>query len=249
MLSGTDRHPEGGAVPRSIEALVDEQVRRWQLLRQKKEAEGRPPVITLTGQHGAHGDELSRRIASELGFDHFDREIIHLIAESAHLSERVVAALDQKRREVLTGWLVGFGREHTFSPAEYRYHLARVVGAIAQQGRAVILGRGANILLGDAALRVLAVAPLETRVRAVMEEEGLSEPAARRRIEAVEADRHAFILTHYRCEFGDPTAFDLVVNTAALGLGGASVVARAALAEKQRRVKPAGPWTRHSRTG
>ncbi len=234
---------------RSIEALVDEQVRRWQLLRREKEAEGRPPVITVTGQHGAHGDELSRRLASELGFDHFDREIIHLIAESAHLSERVVAALDQKRRDVLTGWLVGFGREHTFSPAEYRYHLARVVGAIAQQGRAVILGRGANILLRDAALRVLAVSPLEMRVRAVMEEEGLSERDARRRIEAVEADRHAFMLTHYRSEFGDPTAFDLVVNTADLGLGGASTVVRAALAEKQDRARPAGPWSTSVKIG
>jgi cytidylate kinase len=136
---------------------------------------------------------------------------------------------------VLADWLVGFGREHTFSPAEYRYHLARVVGAIAQQGGAVILGRGANILLGESALRVLAVAPLEERVRVVMEKEGLSDGNARRRIAAVEADRHAFILTHYRAEFGDPTSFDLVVNTAALGLGGASAVVRAALAAKQGR--------------
>jgi cytidylate kinase len=230
-------------VPRSINALVEEQVRRWQLLSPRKETEGRPPVITVTGQHGAHGDELARQLASKLEFDHFDREIIHLIAESAHLSERVVAALDQKRRDVLTGWLVGFRREHTFSPAEYRYHLARVVGAIAQQGRAVILGRGANILLGDAALRVLAMAPFETRVQAVMEDEGLSEREARRRIEAVEADRHAFILTHYRSQFGDPTAFDLAVNTAALGVDGASSVVQAALAEKQERTEPAGPWS------
>jgi len=222
-------------VSRSIEALVDEQVRRWQLLRRKKEDERRPPVITVTGQHGAHGDELSRTLASDLGFDHFDREIIHLIADSAHLSERMVAALDQKRRAVLTDWLVGFRREHTLSPREYRYHLARVVGAIAQQGKAVILGRGANILLKDDALRVLAVAPLQDRVRAVMQEEGLGERDARRRIEAVEADRHAFILTHYRSEFGDPAAFDLVVNTAALGLDGASAVVRAALVAKQLR--------------
>jgi cytidylate kinase len=236
-------------VPRSIETLVEEQVRRWQLLRRKKEAEEKPPVVTVTGQHGAHGDELSRRLASDLGFDHFDREIIHLIADSARLSERVVAALDQKKREVLAGWLVGFGREHAFSPADYRYHLARVIGAIAQQGRAVILGRGANILLRGTALRVLAVAPFETRVRAVMEDEGLSERDARRRIEAVEADRHAFILMHYRSEFGEPTAFDLVVNTGDLGIDGASTVAQAALSAKLSRVQTAGPWPTHARFG
>jgi hypothetical protein len=235
-------------VSRSIETIVDEQVRRWQLLRRKKPAEERPPVITVTGQHGAHGDELAKKLAADLGFDAFDREIIHLISESAQLSERMVAALDQKKREVLADWLVGFRREHTLSPAEYRYHLARVVGTIAQQGKAVILGRGANILLGASALRVLAVAPLEDRVRAVREEEELSDREARRRIAAVEADRHAFILTHYRAEFGDPASFDLVVNTAALGLEGASAVVRTALDEKQGRRTPPGPFSRGART-
>jgi cytidylate kinase len=216
---------------RSIEAIVEEQVRRWQLSRQKPEGAKSRPVITVTGQHGARGDELSQRLASELGFDHFDREIIHRVAESAHLSEQVVASMDGKKRELLTDWLAAVASRSYLSPAEYRYHLAHVIGAIAHQGGAVILGRGAHLLLGPGeALRVLAVAPLEDRVRIVMEHEGLSERDARRRIVEVEADRHAFILMHYHAEFADPTAFDLVVNTAALGLDGASAAIRAALA-------------------
>jgi cytidylate kinase len=215
---------------RSIEAIVDEQVRRWQLLRQKPKGVKARPVITMTGQHGAQGDELSRRLASELGFDHFDREIIHRVAESAHLSERVVASMDQKKRELLTDWLAAVASRNYLSPAEYRYHLAHVIGAIAHQGGAVILGRGAHLLLRREALRVLAVAPLEDRVRTVMESEGLTQRDARRRIEEVETDRHAFILTHYHAEFADPTAFDLVVNTASLGLDGACAAVRAALA-------------------
>jgi cytidylate kinase len=82
---------------------------------------------------------------------------------------------------------------------------------------------------------VLAVAPLKDRVRTVMEAEGLSERDARRRIIEVEADRHAFILMQYHAEFADPSAFDLVVNTAALGLDGASAAVRAALAAMRRR--------------
>jgi cytidylate kinase len=226
---------------RSIDALVDEQVRRWQLLRQKHESVEARPVVTVTGQHGARGDELSRQLASELGFDQFDREIIHRIAESAHLSERVVASVDGKKRELLTDWLAALASRNYLSPAEYRYHLAHVIGAIAQQGGAVILGRGAHLLLGPGeALRVLAVAPLEDRVRTVMESEGLSERDARRRIVEVEADRQAFILMHYHSEFAEPTAFDLVVNTATLGLDGASAAIRAALATWRARPRPLG---------
>ena len=215
---------------RSIEAIVDEQVRRWELLRHKPKGVKARPVLTVTGQHGAQGDELSRQLATELGFDHFDREIIHRVSESAHLSERVVASMDMKKRELLTDWLAAVASRNYLSPAEYRYHLANVIGAIAHQGGAVILGRGANLLLRGEALRVLAVAPLEDRVRTVMEAEGLSERDARRRIVEVESDRHAFILMHYHAEFADPTAYDLVVNTAALGLDGSTAAIRAALA-------------------
>jgi cytidylate kinase len=234
-------------VSRSIEALVDEQVRRWNLERRGKERTEVRPVVTLTGQHGARGDELARRLAKELGFDHFDRELVHLIAESAHLSDRVVATLDGKKREMLADWLAGFASRNYLSSAEYRYHLAHVIGAIAQQGGAVILGRGAHLLLGEQALRVLAIAPLADRVRTVMAEEGLDERAARRRIEEVESDRHAFILMHYHAEFADPTAFDLVVNTAALGLDGSTAAIRGALeARRASRAKkaPSGPSAR-----
>jgi cytidylate kinase len=231
---------------RSIEALVDEQVRRWELLRRNpKEAKTRP-VITVTGQHGARGDELSRQLASQLGFDHFDREIIHRVAESAKLSDRVVAAVDMKKRELLTDWLAAFASENYLSPAEYRYHLAHVIGAIAHQGGAVIVGRGAHRLLKGQALRVLAVAPLQDRVHTVVESEGLSERDARRRIEEVEADRHAFILMHYHAEFSDPTAYDLVVNTAELGLDGAIPAIRAALAKWQPRADR--QWTEARKT-
>lgn len=218
-------------MPRSMEALVDEQVRRWEVLRQKPElVHKNRPVITVTGQHGAHGDELAQLLARELGFDHFDREILHRIAESAHLSERVVASVDGKKRELLTDWLAALASRTYLSPTAYRYHLARVIGAIAQQGGAVILGRGAHLLLQHGeAFRVLAVAPLEDRVRSVMDAEKLSERDARERVEEVDAERRAFILMHYHCEFLEPSAFDLVVNTAALGLEGALAAVRSTL--------------------
>ena len=95
----------------------------------------------------------------------------------------------------------------------------------------MILGRGAHLLLGSGeALRVLAVAPFQDRVRSVIDGEGLSEREAQDRVEEVDANRRAFILTHYRSELIDPAAFDLVVNTAALGLEGSLETIRAALA-------------------
>ena len=215
---------------RSIEALVDEQARRWQLVRQERHEEAARPVLTVSRQHGAGGGEVARKLAEDLHLDLFDREIIQRIAESTHLSERVVASLDEKNKELLTDWLAAISSRSYLSPAEYRYHLSRTVGAVAHHGGAVILGRGAHLILGQGkALRVLVVAPVETRVRTLMEREGLAEREARRRIVAVEADRKAFLMKHFHADFADPATFDLVVNTAVLGIEGACGTIRAAL--------------------
>jgi cytidylate kinase len=215
---------------RSIEVLVDEQARRWQLFRQERRQEERRPVITVSRQHGAGGETVARKLAAGLGLDVFDREIIQRIAESTHLSQRIVESLDEKDRELLTDWLAALSSRTYLGSVEYRYHLARLVGAVAHHGGAVILGRGAHLILGRGeALRVFVVAPLEARVRTVMEREGTSEREARHRIVAVESDRRAFLLKHFHADFSDPATFDLVVNTAALGAEGACGAIRAAL--------------------
>jgi cytidylate kinase len=225
---------------RSIEALVEEQARRFAIRRTESPHEARQPTVTVARMHGARGDALARRVAEQLGFVLFDQELLHRVAESAQLSDRVVSALDERDRELLTSWLAGFASRSYITPAEYRYHLAKVVGAIAHQGGAVIVGRGAHLILDqETALRVLAVAPLDVRVRNVMEEEGLAEREARRRVVEVEADRRAYLMKQFHAEFADATGFDLVVNTAALGVEGAANVVAHALV--QRGVSPKVP--------
>ncbi len=214
---------------RTIDAIVEEQAHRWQLRREERTAEAHRPVVTVSRLHGARGGEVARALAHELRLDLFDREIIQRIAESTHLSERVVASLE-KDREVLTDWLASIATSNYLSPVEFRYHLSRVVGALARHGGAVILGRAAHLVLGPGgALRVLVVAPLEARVRTVAERDGVDEREARRRIVSVEADRKAFLMKHFHAEFADPFTFDIVVNTAVLGVAGACAAIRTAV--------------------
>ena len=176
-------------------------------------------MLTVSRQHGAGGGEVVKTLARDLGLEVFDKEIIQQIAESTHLSERVVGALDDKKREMLTEWLSGMASHSYLSAVEYRYQLTRVVGAVAHHGGAIILGRGAHLILGQGeALRVLVVAPLESRIATIMKREGIGERDARRQIQVVEADRKAFLMKHFHTEFEDPTHFDLVVNTSVLGI-------------------------------
>ena len=217
-------------LPRSIEQIVEDQARRWAHVGHPESPAPPRPVVAVSRQHGASGGEVARRLALELGLDFFDREIITEIAQSAHLSARVVSTLDEKDRGVLTDWLAAVASDTYLSPATYRTHLTRLVEVIATHGGAVILGRGAHLILqGARALRVLVVAPLEARIAEVSRREGTAEATARQRITEVEAERRAFLARHFHVDSSDLSVFDIVVNTGVLGVAGAVAAARAAV--------------------
>ena len=220
-------------LPRSIETLVDQQARRWQLVREARTSAATAPVVTISHQHGAGGAEVVRRLAQELDLDVFDREIVSEIAESTHLSERVVATLDERARAWLADWLQSLATHDFLSQSEYRYQLTRVVGAIARHGGAIIVGHGAHLVLGEGeALRVQLVAPLSARVDAVRRRSGRPEREARREVEAVEAGRRAFVMQHFHVDLEDPARFDMILNTARLGTAGSVAAIRGALATR-----------------
>jgi len=214
---------------RSIETLVEEQGRRFWLGRRER-SEARRPVITLSRQHGSGGEEVARRLADQLGLDLFDRELLHQIAQNAHLRDQAVRLLDERDRPLIDEWLAPFAGELYLTHYEYLHHLIAIVTGICRRGGAVVVGRGAHLLIPPGeALRVLVVAPLEARVAAVACAEGVDERTARARIEDVEARRRAFLRQYFRAEADDPRHFDLVVNTTAVGVEGAVAAARGAL--------------------
>jgi hypothetical protein len=167
-----------------------------------------------------------------MGLRYYDREILTRIAHETHLSERAVTPLDERDdRSLLGDWLAPLisGPPH-LSPYDYIHVLTQVVDAIGLAGGAVILGRGAHLLLKpEQAFRVGVVAPLEMRVATVSRREGLDEAAARRRVAQVDEERKAFVRRCFHFDASDPSVFDLLVNTGALGVDGATAAICAAV--------------------
>jgi cytidylate kinase len=226
--------------PRTMEQLVEDQARRWGLPRARPPEEHRAPVVTMSRQHGAGGSEVARRLCEDLRVDLVDHEIIRRIARSTRLSERAVEELDEKDRQTLADWLMALADPRHLDPVGYRSHLTHLVRAIARTGGAVIVGRGAHLILGaQDALRVLVVAPMPRRVEAVVRREGLSERGARERIAQVDGEREAFLRRHFHAAFADPTLFDLVVNTGNMGVAAAVTTIEAALARRPALSAPA----------
>ncbi len=223
----------------SVEKLVEEHVRKWEILRRKKKQEVPEPVITVSRLPGSGGRLIVRKIADEMDFDLFDSEIVQKIAESARVSSAIVETLDEKGRSAVEDWLSALVNDRYFWDEGFVKHLAKVLNVIGKHGKAVILGRGASFILPPAeCVRVLVLAPFEVRIQNIIREFSASAEEARRRVMRTESDRKAFIRKYFHTEMTDPTHFDLVLNTEFISIDGALEIIKAAWNTKRARLSP-----------
>lgn len=198
---------------RSLDKIVEEQIKRWQVDQKKKYKKPIRPVITVSRLPGAGGRSLAKKLAEDLKIDLFDSAIVEEIAKNSKVSLRIVQTLDEQDRSIFDDWIQALGENHMWS-YEYLEHLTRVVGGIGAHGHAIIVGRGASYILPtEVCLRVLVVAPLQTRINNVIKAYGVSESEAKRRIIRTESDRKAFIRKYFNADMTDPMNYDLVINT------------------------------------
>ena len=205
---------------RSIEQLVDEQVKKWGFDHRSKSAQ--PPavtMVTLSRDPGSGGKLIAQGIAEALGFDMFHQNVIHEMAKSAQVSSRMLESLDERGLSMLDDWVSSVVFKKHLWPDEYLQHLLKVIGTIGRHGRAVMVGRGANFILPpETTFRLRIIAPREFRVQKVAQEFDIPVKDAERRILKTESDRQAFIRKYFHSEIADPNNYDMVINTATISL-------------------------------
>jgi len=216
---------------RSIEQIVEDQVQQWQRLKsQKKEQAPGVSVITLSRQCGSEGTQLGERLAQELGFNFFDREVIQEIAKSAKISDRLLGTLDEKGLNMVEETIAAAINERHLWPDQFLRHLMKVIGAIGRHGRAVIVGRGANFALpADANLRIRVIAPLDRRVQNISKRLSMSYDEAHKLVLKTDADRRSFSRKYFYADISDPLHYDLIINMDRLQMPNAVNTVKSAL--------------------
>jgi cytidylate kinase len=133
-------------------------------------------VITISRLYGSGGHALAERLAKDLGYTLWDKEIIKQVAERGNVStgevkgferyggSRLMRLLDKL---VTTDYITRLSRSEIGILNEKRYVelVQEIVTEIYVQDNAVILGRGAQFILADkpGAMHVLLVAGDEWR--------------------------------------------------------------------------------------
>lgn len=192
------------------------------------------PVVTIRGQRGSGAPEIGRLVADKLHIDYVDREIMEQVAKRLTSTEQDVkskemppSSLVEKLAESFSRYgAVGvgpMGSQVPYLPAweiplddnQYLIGLESVIKELAASNSIVIRGRGSQFILKDypGSLHILTVAPLELRVKRVMEEMNLDEDAAKKEIARFDSSRREFIKRYFKADLNDPVNHDIVINT------------------------------------
>ena len=201
-------------------------------------------VITIRGQLESGAPEVGKQIADRLQADYVDREIIAEVAVRLQRQEQEViekemppSTLIGRIAEALgRGYAFGDGMAGAYLPVgkiplndnRYLRALESVVREVARSRSKplVILGRGSQFILKDypGIFHVLAVAPLEVRVKRVMQSLNLDQEAARQEITRYDNTLREFFKRYFKAEPEEPVYYDLVVNTGRFSFQGAASI-------------------------
>jgi cytidylate kinase len=218
--------------PRSIQKIIEDQFKKW-LADQPKKGDNslNMPVLTISREPGSGGSIVARKVAKDLGLDLFHQEVVHEMAKSAKISERLFSTLDEKGLNTLENWILSLVDSRHLWPDKYLEHLMKVIGTIGKHDRSLIVGRGANFILSpESCFRVRVIAPFGNRVKHASDTFRVPAKEAKRRIIRTESERKAFVRKYFNADISAPENYDMVVNTGTMSIEKAAKTIAFALA-------------------
>jgi cytidylate kinase len=165
-------------------------------------------VIAMTQEMATLGKDVALGVAEALGLQLVRHEVGDMVAGRMQVKKALIRRIREGKAGKLEKWAAD---EKTIS-----IFTAEEVLDLAVKGGVLIRGWGATLLLREVphvpCIRVCA--PLELRVQRLMERlETDDEALARHEIEVDDAARHSRMSEHFNVDWGDPTLYDLTLNT------------------------------------
>ena len=189
-------------------------------------------VITIGRQYGSAGIDAGQKIANALGIPFYDKELVELAADKSNLSHDALKKADERATNSFLYSIAsgGISLHSLHTPAPYDMPIndklfiahSEVIKEIAAKGDCVIVGRCADYVLRNEenvdVLSLFLYAPLDYRVKRVVEHLGLSEAKARESVIKTDKRRRSYYEYYTSNDWGVMSNYDLCLNTGMLGI-------------------------------
>jgi len=182
-------------------------------------------IITVEREYGCGAGQIARQLSSQLGWKLWDRELTAEIARVANVDSSAVSMCEERvdsafQKLVKVFWRGSYERsmhlEHQpFGPDRMVEVGEQVMREIAEQGRCVIVGRGAPYFLRERSdvFHVFLYAPRAEKLRRI-QEQGRSLQDAEDLVDTVDRERMLFIKHYFGADWPTRSLYHMMINTA-----------------------------------
>lgn len=182
-------------------------------------------LITIEREYGCGGGAIAAKLAQHLGWKLWDRLLTDEIARIANVDPSAVMRCDERMdsrvyRLAKAFWRGSYERSsalgnQAFDTDRMVSMMEEITERIAQEGNAVVVGRGAPYFLRERsdAFHVFLYAPRAEKVRR-LRADGSSESDAEELVDAVDRERIAYIKHYFNADWPTRSLYHLMLNTA-----------------------------------
>ena len=189
-------------------------------------------VITISREFGTGARVIGQELATLLGYNYYDRAIIHMAAEKSGLSPEFIERTEEKSNTSFFFNLAtasaytssGLNLQYTM-PVNDRAFIAEseVIMDIAKSGNSVIVGRAADYVLAShpKLLRVFLYGDKEDRIKRIVDDYGFDPEKAESDLTKIDKGRANYHKFYTGAPWKDLTAYDICLSTTKTGIDGA----------------------------
>ncbi|MGA3194356.1 MAG: cytidylate kinase-like family protein [Terriglobales bacterium] len=182
-------------------------------------------IITLEREFGSGGGSIACELARRLGWKIWDQQLTTEIARRAQVAEEAVSLCDERvdsriYRLAKAFWRGSYERRmpfadsHSFDTDRMMALTQEIMGSIAAEGNAVIVGRGSPFFLRerDDTFRVFTYAPHDEKIRRLVAM-GKRREECEELVNEVDKERIAFIKHYFNADWPVRSLYHMMINT------------------------------------
>ncbi len=180
------------------------------------------PLITISREVGCNGNKLAHKITQRLNKKHLgpdwkvlSKEVFYESARELGMEPEKVERVFRSDSYTFNDILNAFGTKKFKSERKVIKTVNEVIRSFAEEGFCIIVGRAGHIIAHDIhnSLHIRLLAPIEYRIKTIIENNHLNREEAFEFIIKVEKERQAFRKA-IRKELPENDIFDLCINRA-----------------------------------
>ncbi len=182
-------------------------------------------LITIEREYGCGGGAIAAELARRLGWNLWDRRLTEEIARVANVDLAAVMRCDGRmdstfHRLAKAFWRGSYERSsplgnQVFDADRMVSIMEQIAPKIAQEGNAVVVGRGAPYFLREQpdAFHVFLYAPRAEKVRRLLQD-GASPEEAEDLVDTVDRERITFVKHYFDADWPTRSLYHVMINTA-----------------------------------